>query len=144
MKTYRVAILGCRGRGTAAGRAYHAHPRIEVVGLCDLVPDRLNGLGDELGVTARFDDYDRMIRDTAPDIVAIPTATELHYELGMAVLEHGVHIDIEKPNLHDTRRGRPIDRPRTGKGCSNRRPPPGQGWGGHARCLGRVPEGGDR
>lgn len=97
MKTYRVAILGCRGRGTAAGRAYHAHPRIEVVGLCDLVPDRLNGLGDELGVTARFDDYDRMIRDTAPDIVAIPTATELHYELGMAVLEHGVHIDIEKP-----------------------------------------------
>lgn len=97
MKTYRVAILGCRGRGTAAGRAYHAHPRTEVVGLCDLVPERLNELGDELGVTARFDDYDRMIRETAPDIVAIPTATELHYELGMAVLEHGVHIDIEKP-----------------------------------------------
>ena len=31
MQHYRVAILGCRGRGTAAGRAYHQHPRTEVV-----------------------------------------------------------------------------------------------------------------
>ena len=41
MQQYRVAILGCRGRGTAAGRAYHQHPRTEVVALCDLVPERL-------------------------------------------------------------------------------------------------------
>ena len=33
MKSYKVAILGCRGRGTALGRAYHAHPRAEVVAL---------------------------------------------------------------------------------------------------------------
>jgi len=44
MKNYRVAILGCRGRGTAAARAYHAHPRTEIVALCDLVQDRLNAL----------------------------------------------------------------------------------------------------
>ncbi|MBK36772.1 MAG: hypothetical protein CME26_14750 [Gemmatimonadetes bacterium] len=97
MKTYRVAILGCRGRGTAAARSYHAHPRTEIVGLCDLVPELLETLGDELSVEARYDDFDRMIREEAPDIVAIPVATQLHYELGMAVLEHGVHIDVEKP-----------------------------------------------
>lgn len=97
MKTYRVAILGCRGRGTAAARAYHQHPRTEVVGLCDLVPELLATLGDELGVAARYDDLDRMIEQQAPDIVAIPTGTEFHYELAMRVLEHGVHIDIEKP-----------------------------------------------
>jgi predicted dehydrogenase len=96
-KTYRVAILGCRGRGTAAARGYHAHPRTEVIGLCDLVPELLNTLGDELGVDARYDDLDAMIRETAPDIVAIPTGTEFHYDLAMRVLEHGVHIDIEKP-----------------------------------------------
>ncbi len=61
MKTYRVAILGCRGRGTAAGRAYHQHPRTEVVALCDLLPERLQTLGDELGVGARYEDLDRMI-----------------------------------------------------------------------------------
>ena len=97
MKPYRVAILGCRGRGTAAGRAYHQHPRTEVVALCDLVPELLAILGDELGVAARYDDLDRMIEAEAPDIVAIPTGTEFHYPLAMRVLEHGVHIDIEKP-----------------------------------------------
>ncbi len=97
MRIYKVAILGCRARGSSAARAYHAHPRTEVVGLCDLVPELLSTLGDELGVSARFSDYHEMIRATEPDIVAIPTGTEFHYELAMGVLEHGVNIDIEKP-----------------------------------------------
>ena len=101
MKTYRVAILGCRGRGTAAGRAYHAHPRTKVVALCDLIQERLDTLGDELAVTARFTDLDAMIVQTEPDIVAIPTGTEFHYPLSMRVLEHGVHIDVEKPMCVD-------------------------------------------
>lgn len=96
-KTYRVAILGCRGRGTAAARAYHAHPRCEIVGLCDLVPELLVTLGDELGIDARYEDLDKMIQETSPDIVAVPTGTEFHYPLCMRVVEYGVHIDVEKP-----------------------------------------------
>ncbi len=101
MKTYRVAILGCRGRGTAAARGYHAHSRTEVVGLCDLIKERVDTLGDMLGVSARFDDLDEMIAQTKPDIVVIPTGTEFHYELCMRVLEYGVHIDVEKPMCID-------------------------------------------
>lgn len=97
MKTYRVAILGCRSRGSSAARVYHAHPRTEVVGLCDLLAERLNTLGDELGVAARYDDLDAMIRETEPDIVAIPTAPALHAPLALRVLEHGVNIEVEKP-----------------------------------------------
>lgn len=97
MTIYRVAILGCRGRGTAAARAYFSHARTELVGLCDLVPDRIDTLGDELGVEARYDDLDAMIREMEPDIVAIPTGTEFHHDLAMRVLDYGVHIDIEKP-----------------------------------------------
>ena len=65
-------FLGCRGRGTAASRAYHAHPRTEVVALCDLVQERLDTLGDELEVAARFTDLDEMIVQTQPDLVANP------------------------------------------------------------------------
>ena len=101
MKTYRVAMLGCRSRGTSAARAYHAHPRIEVVGLCDLIQERLDTLGDELGVSARFTDLDKMIRQTQPDLVAIPTGTEFHYPLATRVLEHGVNIEVEKPMCTD-------------------------------------------
>ena len=101
MKNYRVAILGCRSRGTAAGRAYHQHPRTEVVGVCDLLPERRDTLGEELGVPARYGDLDLMITETGPDIVVIPTGTELHFDLAMRVLEHRVHIDLEKPMCID-------------------------------------------
>ena len=99
MKTYRVAILGCRSRGTSAAKAYHAHPRTEIVALCDLVQERLETLGGIVNVpaSAHFTDLDEMIRQTAPDIVAIPTATEAHYPLCMRVLEHDVNIEVEKP-----------------------------------------------
>ena len=69
--------------------------------LCDLVEERLNTLGEEVNVTARFTDLDEMIQQTQPDIVAIPTGTEFHYDLCMRVLEHGVHIEVEKPMCVD-------------------------------------------
>src|SRR4051794_40895491 len=95
MRTYRVAVLGCRARGTAAARAYAAHPRTAVAALCDLVPERMAVLGEELGVAARYTDMDRMLREERPDIVAVPTATDLHYELSARVLEYGAHVDVE-------------------------------------------------
>ena len=97
MRTYRAVIVGCGDRGTAAGRAYGAHPRTELVGLCDLVRERADTLGDELGIARRFDDLDTMISQTKPDIVAIVTGTEFHYPLLMHALEYGVNIEVEKP-----------------------------------------------
>lgn len=97
MQTYRVCILGCRARGTTAALAYHSHPRCEIVGLCDLLPDRLSELGNRLGVEAQFTDVGDMLQSVQPDIVAIPTGTEFHFDLGLQVVEYGAHIDIEKP-----------------------------------------------
>lgn len=97
MRMYRVAILGCGGRGKAAALAYHEHLRTSVVALCDLVKEMRDELGDSIGVTARYEDLDLMISESNPDIVAIPTSTEFHYDLCMRVLEHGVNIEVEKP-----------------------------------------------
>lgn len=116
MKIYRVAILGCRSRGTSAARAYHAHPRTEVVGLCDLIQERLDTLGDLLGVSERYTDLDEMIKQTSPDIVVIPTGTEFHYELCMRVLEYGVHIDVEKPMCVDLEQADDVMAKATAKG----------------------------
>eukprot|EP01050_Picozoa_sp_SAG11_P014434 SAG11_NODE_1780_length_4264_cov_3.335654_1_plen_451_part_00 len=96
----RVAMLGARARATSAARAYHAHPRCEIVGVCDLIEQVRDKLSDELGVPAarRYRDLDQMISETKPDIVAIPVATELHHSLCLRVLKHpGVSIDVEKP-----------------------------------------------
>lgn len=101
MKIYRVGILGCRSRGTAAAKAYHAHPRTEIVALCDLIPDRMEQLGKIVNVSTHYTDIDEMIQETQPDIVVIPTATDAHYPLCMHVLKHGVNIEVEKPICTD-------------------------------------------
>ncbi len=97
MKTYRVALLGCGSRGRAHGRAYKAHPRTELVAVCDLDLALLEAVGQELGVSARYQDLDVMLEQEQPDIVAIPTATQFHFPLAMRCLEHGCHVDVEKP-----------------------------------------------
>jgi predicted dehydrogenase len=97
MNRYRTAIIGCGPRGTAIGRGYAAHPRTDVVALCDLSPERLSALGDALGVAARFDDLDRMLRAAAPAVVVVATGTEHHFGLAMRLLEYRVHLDLEKP-----------------------------------------------
>jgi predicted dehydrogenase len=117
MKTYRVAILGCRARGTAAARGYAAHPRTEVAALCDLLPERSDALGDELGVSARYTDLDRMLREARPDLVAVPTGTELHYELVSRVLEYGAHVDVEKPLCTDLEQADALVAKARGRGC---------------------------
>ena len=103
MRTYRVAILGCRNRGTAEARAYHAHPRTKLVAICDLVQDLLDNLGEEIGVppSARFVDLDDMMQTIEPDIVAIPVGIEFHYPLAMRVLQYGTNIEVEKPLCQD-------------------------------------------
>lgn len=102
MKTYRVAIVGCGGRGTQAARAsYGQHPRTQVVGLCDLIEERLHTLGEAIGITARFTDVDEMLRQTEPDIMVVSTASSFHHPLAMCALERGINVDVEKPMSHD-------------------------------------------
>lgn len=98
-KTFRIGILGCRARGSAAALAYLLHPRTEVVAVCDLDRNLRDSLGDRLNLSQafRFGDLDDMIRESKPDIVVIATGTEFHHSLAMRVVAHGVHIDLEKP-----------------------------------------------
>jgi predicted dehydrogenase len=99
MRTYRVALIGCRARGAAQARAIVQHPRTELAAVCDLLPERLHALGDQFGVPAgaRYSDFERMIREAQPDIVNIPTATKFHASLAAAALRLGCHVDVEKP-----------------------------------------------
>src|SRR5687768_7947793 len=102
-KIYRVAIIGCGPRGNAAAMNYGFHARTEVVGICDLLPEKLSEVGDRHGIptSARYSDLEKMIRETRPDIVVISTTADYHYDLGMQVLDLGVHIDVEKPHAED-------------------------------------------
>ena len=133
MKTYRVAMLGCRSRGTSAARAYHAHPRIEVVGLCDLIQERLDTLGDELGVSAQFSDLDEMIQPDAAGPGRHPHRHRVPLPAGDARARAWRQHRGRKTDVYGPRRGGRGARQGQGAGRAGRRPPSGARGRLHAR-----------
>lgn len=97
MREYRVAILGCGPRGRAAALAYSAHPRTRVAAVCDVVAERAAALAALLEEPARYTAAERMLAVERPDVVVVPTGTELHYPLALQALRAGCHVDVEKP-----------------------------------------------
>lgn len=71
--------------------------RFRLLAICDLDPDRMNGLADEFGIerrTARFDD---LLAMDDLDIIDICTPPMVHYPMVMAALAAGKHVICEKP-----------------------------------------------
>lgn len=94
----RVVVIGC-GRvfeqcHLPALRTLHD---IDVVGLVDSNVDRLNTVADRLAVERRYTDYRVMLKEAAVDVVAVCTPPHLHAEIGLAVLDVGKHLFMEKP-----------------------------------------------
>lgn len=75
-------------------------PPLEVVALCDRDARRLCAVGDEFGVAARYRDFARLLAAERPDAVVIATPNDLHAPMGIAALEAGCHVLIEKPLAH--------------------------------------------
>ena len=97
----RVLVAGCGNMGASHARAYQRVPGFEIVGLVSRGPDTRQRLSQELGGLPQFDDYDRALAATSPDVVSINTYPDTHGPFARAALEAGAHVFCEKP-LADT------------------------------------------
>jgi predicted dehydrogenase len=94
----RVAIVGC-------GKIADGHvdevqklgARAEIVGLCDRELLMAKQLGERFGVRPVYDDFDRMLADTRPDVVHITTPPDSHLPLTKRAIASGAHVFVEKP-----------------------------------------------
>ncbi len=66
----------------------------ELVGVCDASPERAQVIAAELGVPM-FSKYQDLIGKV--DAVTIASTTRTHFEISKFFLEHGVHVNVEKP-----------------------------------------------
>ena len=80
-------------------RMAFAHPDVEVVGLCDSQPERMQQAIEELGLSSDrvFTDYVDCLQQTQPDIVLLCPASAEHGKWTRQVMAHGTHVLIEKP-----------------------------------------------
>ncbi len=103
MRDIRIGIIGC-------GRAARAHlgplaaaPGVEIVGYADPDAEAARALAastpsrGEGGPAATFADYAEMLRQAAPEAVAIFTPHLVHYRPTMDALQAGCHVFVEKP-----------------------------------------------
>lgn len=96
MKKLRFGIIGVGARGIHNAKAVNARADVELVGVCDVNPERL-AVCDQEGLNGkRFQDC-RELLDCKLDAVCINTANNVHAEQTIAAARRGCHIYCEKP-----------------------------------------------
>lgn len=93
----RFAVVGCGNIGMRHLTILGGTPGAEVVAVCDTDSARVQAVGERFLAARAFTDYATMLRETAPEVVAICTPHHLHASMAVAAAEAGFHALIEKP-----------------------------------------------
>jgi predicted dehydrogenase len=101
----RMAVVGT---GIRATRAWGIEllkeqgERVELVGMCDLNPKRVEASRRLIGVEApTFTDLDAMLRQVRPEVLLVTTRDATHDAQIVRALEAGVDVITEKPMTTD-------------------------------------------
>lgn len=102
-RTLRVASIGCGGMGKADLNQVSAHPRVEIVALCDVDEKRAAAAFEEFPDAKVFTDYREMFNALGDDLDAVHVSTpdHTHAAATMTALNHGKHVYCQKPLTHD-------------------------------------------
>ncbi len=109
--TARIGVVGC---GWWA--AFNHIPTVQaaaegaVVAICDLDRTRLDRVGEEFAIEARYDDLDAMLAAERLDGLIVSTPHVAHTAPALAGLAAGAHVMVEKPMATSAEDGRAIAR----------------------------------
>ncbi len=98
-KKLKVGIIGAGGIATIAHMpAYAGMENVEVVAICDIVPEKAKTLAEKYNVSLTFENYMDLLALPELDAVDICTPNYLHSTIAVAALEKGLHVFCEKPD----------------------------------------------
>jgi len=96
----KYALIGC-GRIAVNHIKAVMNNGLELVAVCDLVPEHIDVLFEKTGYTGtpvRYTDYRRMLAEHPElELAAIATDSGVHAEIALACLDAGLHVIVEKP-----------------------------------------------
>lgn len=93
----RYALIGC-GRVSGSHIKAAMSNGLEIVALCDIVPEKAKALAEKNGIAPLiFSDYKEMLRQVKPELTAIATVSGTHGEIALYCAENGFNFMVEKP-----------------------------------------------
>jgi predicted dehydrogenase len=104
----RVAVIGC---GSVSGM-YLPHltksPFVEVVSVCDIIPDRAASRAAEFKVANRYTDINQLLAGAPFDLMINLTDMQEHGRLNKIALNSGKHVWSEKPLANSYKEGKSL------------------------------------
>lgn len=93
----RYAVIGAGGISATHLGAIATQPNVNLVGISDPVDfAKWRDLG-AYESAPKFNDQEKMLSETKPDLVSICTPNKFHAELSILALQHGANVICEKP-----------------------------------------------
>ena len=94
----RVGVLGAHAWAEKAHLpGFAADPRVELAGICDVMPERAAAMAQQFGVRRVYASAEEMIADPMIEMIDVCTPTDTHVALSMAAIDAGKHVLCEKP-----------------------------------------------
>jgi len=91
-----VAIVGL-GFGAEFIPIYQAHPNANIYAICQRNAEKMNKIGDQLGIEQRYTDYAALLKDPKVDFVHINSPIAEHAAMSIAALKAGKHVMCTVP-----------------------------------------------
>lgn len=96
--TLKVAIVGCGKIADGHIEEIQKMPAAaKVVAACDLEILMAEQIAVRYGLSAHYDDLDKLLANEKPDVVHITTPPGSHLPLAMKCIDAGAHVYVEKP-----------------------------------------------
>ncbi len=96
MDKVKIAVVGIGNIGNLHLRNIEKEPKVELVAVCDIVPEKATAAAEKYGVKAYFDSK-ALLADKIADAVIVGTPHYAHTTIGIAALDAGHHVLVEKP-----------------------------------------------
>jgi predicted dehydrogenase len=93
----RYALIGMGGVSHVHLTGISAQPGVTVVGFADPTDPAGWRVPAAHAAVPRFQDAEKLLRETRPDLVSICTPNKFHHDLTLLALSLGAHVACEKP-----------------------------------------------
>lgn len=93
----RVGFIGLGHNGMGHIEAHWRVGKSEVVALCDINPERLEGASKRFGIQRTYRSAEELCAQADIEAISVNTGDPFHKEPFLMAIEHGKHVFVEKP-----------------------------------------------